>query len=113
MQTPRQSLIESLNNTALGFVISYASSFLIFPLMGIDSSPGKNLVITLYFTVISIIRGYAIRRWYNRRFLKKLEKEQLKLEAEQAEQQELIRFVEGISNVASLVAEEQALNKSS
>jgi hypothetical protein len=66
-QSRRQSLFESLANTALGFTVSFASTFAIFPLVGIHSSGIKNLQITLYFTAISILRGYLVRRFYNRR----------------------------------------------
>lgn len=66
MQTKKQSLIESLTNTVIGFVISYASTFAILPLVGLKTSAGTNLLITVYFTVISIIRGYVIRRWFNK-----------------------------------------------
>ena len=65
MQSKKQSFKESLVNTLTGFSISYISCFLIFPLVGIDSGGGKNLLITLYFTVISIVRGYFIRRFFN------------------------------------------------
>lgn len=65
MQTKKHSLIEACSNTAIGFVISYASTFLIFPLVGLQSSSGKNLLITIFFTVISILRGYFIRRYFN------------------------------------------------
>lgn len=66
MQTKKNSLIEAVTNTAVGFGISLAATFAIFPVMGIESSPSKNLVITLFFTVISILRGYLLRRLFNR-----------------------------------------------
>lgn len=66
-QTKTQSLKEAVSNTAVGFIISYMSTFLIFPLVGFSSNPSKNLVITIYFTVISILRGYVIRRWFNKK----------------------------------------------
>lgn len=69
MQTKKQSLKESLTNTAIGFIISYISTFLIFPLVGFESNPGKNLIITIYFTIISIARGYVIRRWFNKKLI--------------------------------------------
>ena len=65
MQSKKHSFIEALSNTAIGFLISYASTFLIFPLVGLQSSSGKNLLITIFFTVISILRGYFIRRYFN------------------------------------------------
>ena len=67
MQTKRQSLVESIANTFTGFVISFASTFLIFPLMGFESTTGKNLIITVFFTGVSIIRNYILRRVFNRK----------------------------------------------
>lgn len=66
MQSKKHSLIEAITNTAVGFGISLLSIFIILPLVGIESTPGKNVVITLYFTVISIVRGYVLRRVFNR-----------------------------------------------
>jgi len=66
-QTKKQSFIESLTNVAIGYVVSLISLFLIFPLMGIESSISKNLLITLYFTVVSILRSYVVRRWFNKK----------------------------------------------
>ncbi len=67
MQTKKQSSLEALTNTLVGFVISYASTFIIFPLMGFESSAGKNIVVTLFFTVISYLRSYIIRRVFNKK----------------------------------------------
>ena len=67
MQTKKQSVIESLTNTAIGFGVSFASTFLILPLVGVKTRAGTNLIITLYFTIISIARGYVIRRWFNKK----------------------------------------------
>lgn len=67
MQSKKQSFLEALSNTAIGFAISYASTFLVFPLAGVSSSAGTNLQITLYFTVISIARSYFLRRFFNKR----------------------------------------------
>ena len=64
-QTKKQSLIESLTNTLVGYFISLISLFIIFPILGIESSTGKNLLITLYFTIISILRSYILRRYFN------------------------------------------------
>ncbi len=66
-QNKKQSLIESLANTFLGFVVSYISTFFIFPVVGYDSTPGGNLIITLYFTFVSIGRGYVVRRYFNKK----------------------------------------------
>lgn len=65
MQTKTHSFYEALSNTAIGFLISLAATFVIFPLVGLPTSPGQNLAITCFYTVISIVRGYVIRRWFN------------------------------------------------
>ena len=70
MQTKKQSFIESCTNTAIGFVISLAATFAIFPIVGIESSAGKNVAVTIFFTVISILRGYLIRRFFNSKSVK-------------------------------------------
>lgn len=67
MQTKKQSLIESATNTAVGFVISLCATFVVMPLFGFNSSFGKNLGITLVYTAISIVRGYVVRRWFNKK----------------------------------------------
>ncbi len=65
-QSKKDSLIESMTNTAIGFTISLASTFIIFPLVGIQSTGFKNVLITIFFTVVSIARGYVIRRYFNK-----------------------------------------------
>ena len=67
MQTKKQSFLEALTNTAVGFGVSFISTFAIFPIMGMKSTIGSNLIITCYFTIISIIRGYVIRRYFNKK----------------------------------------------
>jgi len=66
-QTRKQSLIESLTNLVIGYLISLVSLFVIFPILGIESSTGKNFIITLYFTLISLIRSYVLRRFFNKK----------------------------------------------
>ncbi|WP_456293464.1 DUF7220 family protein [Tenacibaculum soleae] len=65
MQTKKQSLIEIIISTAIGFVVSLISTFVLFPIVGINSTSSKNVVITIFFTVISIARGYFVRRIFN------------------------------------------------
>lgn len=67
MQSKLQSITETITNTAIGFMVSLASTFAIFPLVGIEAPAKVNLYVTLYFTAISLIRGYVIRRWFNKK----------------------------------------------
>lgn len=64
-QTKRGSLIESVLNAALGYGIAVVSQLLIFPLFGIHIPFHDNLLIGVYFTGISLVRSYVIRRWFN------------------------------------------------
>ena len=66
-QTKKQSLIEVITNTAIGFLISLVSTFIIFPLVDIESTGGKNVIITIFFTAISIARSYIVRRYFNKK----------------------------------------------
>lgn len=62
MQTRWHSFIESAVGTAIGFIVSLISQLIIFPIFDIVVSMSVHLIIVLYFTVISIIRVYCIRR---------------------------------------------------
>lgn len=66
-QTKLESLIETCINTVIGYFVALLSQLLVFPLVGIDVPFSTNLVIGAWFTVISIVRGYVIRRWFNAR----------------------------------------------
>ena len=67
MQSRKHSLRESLTNTFIGLAINYVALFGINWMLDIQSSPGKNTLVVLFFTIISIARGYVIRRWFNKK----------------------------------------------
>lgn len=67
MQTKTHSLIESLANVAVGYLVAVASQVAIFPLFGIHVPLRSNLTIGLWFTGISIVRSYAVRRFFTHR----------------------------------------------
>ena len=67
MQTKYQSLIESFTNILIGYLTALLSQVLIFPLFDIYVSFQDNLLIGLYFTIISLIRSYFVRRYFNKR----------------------------------------------
>ncbi len=58
-------MIEVATNIAIGLVVSFISQIVIFKLYDIHISVTQNVEITIWFTVISIIRSYLIRRWFN------------------------------------------------
>ena len=68
-QTRKHSAIETFSNVLIGYFVALASQLAIFPLFGIHVHFRDNILIGLYFTVISIIRSYCLRRWFTRRIV--------------------------------------------
>jgi hypothetical protein len=64
-QTRLGSLIEAVINTCIGFSINFTANMFIFPMFGFNISPGANFALGLIYTVISVVRSYCIRRWFN------------------------------------------------
>lgn len=60
------SLVESLTNVAIGYGVALASQLLIFPRYGIEIPLSSNVAIGVWFTAISVLRSYAVRRLFNR-----------------------------------------------
>jgi hypothetical protein len=71
MQTKLQSFLESILNIVIGYVVAILSQLIIFPWFGIHLPIHENLLMGLFFTVISLIRSYFIRRWFNWMHIKK------------------------------------------
>ena len=65
MQTRLQSLVEATTSTAIGFVIAFAATALVFPLFGYPVTHADNFWITCIFTVISLVRGWGVRRLFD------------------------------------------------
>lgn len=65
MQSKKMSLIETVLSVLIGYIVALLSQIVVFPLFDIEVSLTDNLLIGLLFTVISIIRGYYIRRLFN------------------------------------------------
>lgn len=65
MKQPKyMSWLETCLNTGIGFAIAIGAQALIFPLFGFDPPLSTNVSIALIFTVISIVRGYLMRRLF-------------------------------------------------
>jgi len=66
-QSRLMSLVEAIANVAVGFGVAVATQIAAFPLFGLAVSLGDNLAIGCIFTVMSLIRGYLLRRLFERR----------------------------------------------
>ncbi len=65
MQSKKDSLIESLTSTTIGWLISFIANMLVLPLFGYNINLTDGLLISIMFTIISVVRGYVIRRVFN------------------------------------------------
>lgn len=67
MQSRIHSALESATNIAIGYGVALASQLAVFPMFGIHVPLSDNLAIGAWFTMISLARSYAVRRWFARR----------------------------------------------
>jgi membrane protein implicated in regulation of membrane protease activity len=67
VQTRAESIKESVTNIAIGYLVALLSQLIVFPLVGVHVDFTTNLEIGLYFTIISLVRSYLVRRWFNRK----------------------------------------------
>lgn len=65
MQSKKHSFIESLANCFIGWLVAFLSQLVVFPLVDVHVDLYTNLEISVYFTIISIVRSYTIRRIFN------------------------------------------------
>ena len=65
MQTKRQSLNEVVTSYAIGFVTALATQMLLARFYDMGTTAGQDVAITLIFTVVSVVRSYLVRRYFN------------------------------------------------
>jgi hypothetical protein len=66
MQTKLGSFIEAWINVLIGFGINFVANMLILPYYGFTSlDTATNFKIGVAFTVISVVRSYLVRRYFN------------------------------------------------
>jgi hypothetical protein len=65
-QSRLMSLIESVTNVAVGYVLAIATQLVVFPVFGIQTGLREHLTIGLAFVGVSLARGYALRRLFER-----------------------------------------------
>jgi len=65
-QTKKHSMIESISQTLIGLLTSILIQAIIYPLLNIPVTFSQNLIITAVFFITSILRGYFVRRIFNK-----------------------------------------------
>ena len=67
MQSRRQSLVEAVANTLSGLVLAFIVNMLLMGAAGVTATPRQNLLIVGGHTIVSVIRSYLVRRFFNKR----------------------------------------------
>ena len=70
MQTRWMSLMESIANVVVGYMVAVIAQMLVFPLFGMHPTFSQNLWIGLIFTVASLTRSYLLRRVFETHWLR-------------------------------------------
>ena len=65
-QSRRLSLVEALTNVVVGYALAVLTQMIVFPWFGLAASLQDNLAIGAAFLGVSLIRGYALRRVFER-----------------------------------------------
>ena len=63
-QSRAMSLVEAVTNVIVGSGVAVVTQILIFPIFGLHTTLAQNLKMGLIFTVVSIGRSYALRRFF-------------------------------------------------
>ena len=66
-QSKKQSAIESMTNVLVGYGVALSSQLIIFPFYDINIAIEDNIIIGVWFTLISLVRSYVIRRYFTNR----------------------------------------------
>ena len=65
MQSKKDSLIESLTSTTIGWLIGVILNLTILPLFDYNITVIDSLWVSLIFTAVSVARGYVVRRIFD------------------------------------------------
>lgn len=64
-QSRIDSIYEAITNILIGAGIALIAQLIWFPIIGKDFTMNENLLTMIFFTFISFIRSYSIRRLFN------------------------------------------------
>ena len=67
MQSRTMSFIEAVTNVGVGFALAVLTQVLVFPVFEIAVSFDQHVSMAVIFTLVSLARGYELRRLFERR----------------------------------------------
>jgi hypothetical protein len=63
-QSRAMSLVESITNVVVGYMLAIATQIVVFPWFGIETGLAEHLTLGLAFVGVSLVRGYLLRRLF-------------------------------------------------
>ena len=66
-QSKLSSICEAVLNVGSGMIIAFCVTQTLAPGLGINLPYKANMILTSILTVVSVLRGYMWRRWFNSR----------------------------------------------
>lgn len=70
MQTRTMSAIEVGSSYTIGFIIAWGIAYYILPYWGFRQEISSATSATILFTIVSVVRTYSIRRFFNWLYLR-------------------------------------------
>lgn len=64
-QSRKGSAVEAVCNVLVGYWVAVLAQVAIFPLFGVHLPLADNLAIGAFFTIVSLVRSYVLRRLFN------------------------------------------------
>ena len=64
MQGRAMSFVEAAANVVVGVVVAFGTQVLAFPVLGVTATLSQNAALSGLFTVVSLARSYALRRFF-------------------------------------------------
>ena len=65
MQSRRASVIEAATSTIVGCIVGMVTNYIVMPYYGMHMGLADNMSLTGIFTVVSFMKSYACRRFFN------------------------------------------------
>ena len=64
-QTIWGSIVEAKANIAIGFGVAVLTNYIVLPWFGYPVTAGDSIGIAVIFTIVSLIRQFILRRFFN------------------------------------------------
>lgn len=79
VQSKRASITEALASTLVGFCIALAMQYVLWAAYDIKATASQTLNVTLWMTLVSVIRGYVLRRLWNTEWWKHFRRKKIEV----------------------------------